>query len=98
MSAREPKLQCALEGVGSPITHVLWETPQVNLMYPADNLGSRKVRKGQRENTSPTASRLSPTVRTRETPGRMLRQVEVGRREPYEMPMPDWGVGRDIIV
>jgi len=28
----------------------------------------------------------------------MRRQVEVGRREPYEMPMPAWGVGRDIIV
>ena len=52
MSAREPKLQCALEGVGSPITHMLWETPQVHLRYPADTLGSRKERKGQLEHAT----------------------------------------------
>jgi len=27
----------------------------------------------------------------------MRRQVEVGRREPYEMPMPSKGVGRGIV-
>jgi len=73
-------------------------TVQVNLVLPCKQSREPQRADGASSNTPPTSSRLSPTVWTRETSGRMPRQVEVGRREPYEMPMPSWGVGWGIIV
>ena len=54
MSAREPKLQWNVEGVGSTIINGgrIMGTSQVNLTYPVTNLGSRKERKGQPEHAT----------------------------------------------
>src|SRR5215470_1742668 len=41
---------------------------------------------GAKDNAPPNPFRLSPTRRTRETSRRMLREVEVGKREPNETP------------
>jgi len=45
-----------------PITHVLWGTPQVNLMYPADTLGSRKERPWDKQNTPPNIISLESYI------------------------------------
>src|SRR5215510_13304599 len=74
------------------------QATQVNLMLPCEHSREPQSAEGASRNTPPTSSRLSLTGRTRETPGRMKRLVEVGRREPNEKPMPLWGVGRGIVV
>ena len=66
MSAREPKLQSDKEGVGSAKIkkHRIMETPQVNLTYPVDTLGSRRERMGQRERATYIISFESYNVNT----------------------------------
>jgi hypothetical protein len=66
MSAREPKLQRNMEGVGYLIANLssAMRTSQVNLTYPANNLGSRKERKGQLEHATYIISFESYTANT----------------------------------
>jgi hypothetical protein len=54
MSARKPKLQSDKEAVGSSMkkSSRCMETPQVNLTYPVDTLGSRRERTGQEEHAT----------------------------------------------
>src|SRR4029434_8873169 len=89
-----------MDAVGFLIAHTVsvMGTLQVNLVLSCTQSREPQRADGASSNTPPTSSRLSPTVGTRETSGRMSRQVEVGRREPYEMSMPSRGVGWGIIV
>jgi len=100
MSAREPKLPVILEGVGPLLANNdrARRVSQVNLILPCEQSREPQRAEGAPRNTPPKSSHLSPTVGTREIPGRMGRMVEVGRREPDENPMPSWEVGRGIVV
>ena len=55
------------------------ETPQVNLTYPVDTLGSRRERTGQEEHAT-SIILFESYIGNTETSGRMPRQVEVGRQ------------------
>src|SRR4029450_1601987 len=100
MSAREPKLLVVREGLGSLLANNdrARRASQVNLMLPCEQSREPQRAEGAPRNTPPKSSWLSPIVGTREIPGRMIRMVEVGRREPYENPIPSWEVGRGIVV
>src|SRR4029077_6880841 len=69
-----------------------------DLILPCEQSREPQRAEGAPRNTPPKSSWLSPIVGTREIPGRMIRMVEVGRREPYENPIPSWEVGRGIVV
>jgi len=78
MSAREPKLQQNLEGVGpAPDGNLVWEqVSQVNLKLPCEQ--SRRPQSagmGHQVTRHLISSRLSLTVWTRETSWRMRRRV-----------------------
>jgi hypothetical protein len=66
MSAREPKLPSDKAGVGSSMSqhHGIMETPQVNLTYPVDTLGSRRERTGRLERATYIISLESYRVNT----------------------------------
>src|SRR5712691_4460639 len=86
MSAREPKLLVVREGLGPLIANNdrARRASQVNLIRPCEQSREPQRAEGAPRNTPPKSSWLSPIVGTRESLGRMLRTVEVGRREPYE--------------
>src|SRR5881398_2519435 len=100
MSAREPKLLVVREGLGPLLANNdrARRASQVNLILPCEQSREPQRAEGAPRNTPPKSSWLSPTMGTREIPGRMVRMVEVGRREPYENPIPSWEVGRGIVV
>src|SRR4030095_8565933 len=100
MSAREPKLPVFLEGVGPLLANNdrARRASPVNLILPCEQSREPQRAAGGTRKTPPTSSCLSPTVGTREIPGRMGRTVEVGRREPDESPMPSWEVRGGRVV
>src|SRR5215813_13544934 len=100
MSAREPKLPVVREGLGPLIANNnrARRVSQVNLILPCEQSREPQRAEGAPRNTPPKSSHLSPTMGTREIPGRMVRMVEVGRREPDENPIPSWEVGRGIVT
>src|SRR5215468_7580919 len=99
MSAREPTLLIVREGFGPLLANNdrARRASQVNLILPCEQSREPQRAEGAPRNTPPKSSHLSPTMGTREIPGRMIRRVEVGRREPYENPIPSWEVRGGIV-
>src|SRR3989442_7332628 len=83
MSAREPKLPVVREGLGPLIANNdrARRASRVNLILPCEQSREPQRAEGAPRNTPPKSSHLSPTMGTREIPGRMVTQ----KRHPKPM-------------